>query len=132
MQRRGFIAIAGMLVAALALPAQQAVSAIDSSSQKPPASQPQAVDEHMQMLSRKLDLTPEQQVKIKPVVEEMIESTTRVNNDASLTPEEKHAGMVQAMTKADHNARTYLTDDQKKKLDQLESDMHSGHPNDSN
>jgi Spy/CpxP family protein refolding chaperone len=130
MQRRGFLAIAGLLAAALVLPAQQAINS--SSSQKPPVSQTPGVDEHMKMLSERLDLTPEQQARIKPVVQEMIETTAKLSNDASLTQEQKNAGMHQAMTKADRDARAYLTDDQKKKLDALESEMHPGHQNDSN
>jgi Spy/CpxP family protein refolding chaperone len=124
MQRRGFLAIAGMLAAALALPAQQTVAASASASQKPAATQSPSVDEHMNMLSQRLDLTQKQQVKIKPIVKEMIDSTSKVNNDQSLTPEQRQAEMKEAMAKADREARKFLTDDQKTKLDQLENEMH--------
>jgi Na+/phosphate symporter len=123
MQRMGYLAMATLLSAALALPAQQAVNTTGDNAQKPAVSQSSPVDEHMKMLNAKLELTTEQQARLRPIVAEMIDTMAKLKADPDLTQEDRMAGMKQCVEKADREARVYLSDDQKRKLDQLESDM---------
>jgi chromosome segregation ATPase len=108
------LAIGTMLIFALATVAQQTTtqSAVPS------------VEKHLQVLAEKLDLTSDQQAKIKPMVQELHDTTEKLVQDQTLSPEERHARMRLAHEKADKEVRTVLNDDQKKKLDQLEHEPH--------
>jgi len=80
------------------------------------------LDQHMQMLTAKLDLTVDQQAKIKPIIQQMLDSRQKLIADKNLSDDERHEKMRAIHEQADHDARHYLTDDQKKRLDELESE----------
>jgi hypothetical protein len=84
------------------------------------------VDQHLKMLSEKLALTAEQQDKARPILQAMHDGSQKLADDASLTPDQRQAGMHELFLKSDKEVREFLTDDQKKKLDDLEADMHPG------
>lgn len=89
-----------------------------------------SVDDHLRMLSQKLDLTAEQQEKARPILEEMQAGMQKIADDKSLTHDAAMAQMHPVFMKADKKMRVFLTDDQKKKLDDLEEESHPGmHPN---
>ena len=120
MNRSRFIAIAAAFAFAFPAIAQQSA---------PPAHHMPTVDEHLKVLSEKLDLTADQQEKARPILKKMQDAMQTVMSDASLTPEQMHAQMRPAHEKADRELRAILTDEQKKKLDEMEAqhpDMH-GH-----
>jgi hypothetical protein len=79
------------------------------------------------MLSEKLDLTADQQAKARPILQQMQDSSRKLEDDTTLTPEQREAAMHPIFMKADQQLREFLTDDQKKKLDDLESQMHGPH-----
>lgn len=85
-----------------------------------------SVDDHLRMLSQKLDLTAEQQEKARPILEEMQAGMRKIDDDKSLTSEQAMAQRHPVFMKADKEIREFLTDDQKKKLDELEEQMHPG------
>jgi len=85
-----------------------------------------SVDDHLRMLSQKLDLTAGQQEKARPILEEMQASIEKIESDKSLTREASMAQMHPVFMKADRRIRVFLTDDQKKKLDGLEEQTHPG------
>lgn len=114
MKRIRMILVATAVTFALAIAAQQA----------PAAHHMPSVDEHVKMLAEKLDLTADQQAKIRPAIQEMTDSIQSTMNDSSLSPRERTEQHHAAMEKADKKVRTYLNDDQKKKLDDLEQQMH--------
>ena len=78
----------------------------------------------MKVLSEKLDLSGEQQLKVKPILQELNDATQRSVEKGNLSPEERKAYVRTAREKADKQIREVLIDDQKKKLDQLESEPH--------
>jgi Spy/CpxP family protein refolding chaperone len=117
MNRIRLLAIATAL--AFALPAIAQGSATE------PARHLPTVDQHLKGLSEKLDLTAVQQEKARPILKEMQDTMQKVMNDKSLTPEQMHEQMRPARLKADKEMREFLTDEQKKKLDDLESHPHS-------
>ena len=123
MNRIRLLVVATVLGFALPAIAQQSAPA-------PPHHLP-TVDEHLKALSEKLNLTADQQEKARPILKEMQESMQKIMDDTSLTPEQKHEQMRPIHQNADKKVREFLTDDQKKTLDELEShshpDMHGQH-----
>lgn len=78
------------------------------------------VEEHLKMLSARLDLTSDQQARIKPVLVDMMGTMQALERNQSLSSEQREERMAAAHQKADKQAREILNDEQKKKLDQLE------------
>lgn len=121
MNRVRSLAIGAMLMFALTTVAQQATPA-DSARHGVPA-----VEEHMRLLTTKLDLTADQQTHIKPMIQEMHDAAEKVVDDTSLSREERRARMKVIHSKADRDVRGVLNDDQKKKLDQMEQESPEMH-----
>ena len=113
---RILLAIVTMSMFAMAAVAQQAAT-------KPGHGAP-TVEAHLKVLSEKLDLTAAQQAKIKPILQEMQDTSMKVMHDESISREERMDKVRACREKADKKAREILTDEQKKKLDQLESEPH--------
>lgn len=103
--------IAAMMVFALAAAAQQ-------------TSTMPSVDEHMKFLTTQLDLTADQQAKLRPIVQRMQESAEKVTEDESLTSDARHEKLKALHEKALKEARGYLNPDQQQKLDSLEKNPH--------
>lgn len=126
MKRIRVFAIAAALLFALTMVAQHTAGKSAASMHGAQAAHHMpSVDEHMQVLAEKLDLSTEQQEKIKPEIQAMQDATQSAMNDSSLSREERMNRTHDAMQKADKKIRTYLTDEQKKKLDDLEQNMHN-------
>lgn len=121
MNRLRLLAVGTVLMFALSAVAQRSPSGpnVQAAAVSP-------VENHLKMLSEKLDLTADQQDKARPILQEMHDGSQKLTDDPSLTPEQRQAGMAPLFMKADKQIREFLTDDQKKKLDDLEAQMHSG------
>jgi Spy/CpxP family protein refolding chaperone len=85
-----------------------------------------SVDDHLHMLTQKLSLTADQQQKARPILEEMQAGMQQIADDKSLTHDEAMSRMHPVFMKADKQMRVFLTEDQKKKLDDLEEQSHPG------
>lgn len=83
-----------------------------------------SADEHLQMLSQKLNLTDEQKAKIKPLIEEHLQQRQAIMKDESLTPEQKHSKMQASMDAAHSKIEALLNDDQKKQFAEMMKEMH--------
>src|SRR6185437_11772510 len=94
-----------------------------------PAHKMPSVDEHLKVLSEKLNLTAQQEDQIRPVLQEMQDSMQKAMDDQSLSREERMQQMKAAHEKADKQARGFLTDEQKKTLDDLEQHEHAAQHN---
>ncbi len=81
-------------------------------------------EEQLKVLTGKLDLTGEQQAKIKPILEELHDATQKIVQDESLSRDERLAKVRPWRYKTDKKIREVLNDDQKKKLDQYEQGPH--------
>ncbi len=103
-----------------------ALTAVALSAQTQSAAAISDVDQHVKMLSEKLDLTTDQQAKVRPILQEMHDATEKIMQDESMSPDERAGLAKQVFYKADRKARQLLSDEQKKKLDQMEEDMHHG------
>ncbi|MBV8630068.1 MAG: hypothetical protein JOZ83_04035 [Silvibacterium sp.] len=82
------------------------------------------VEQHLKKLSEDLNLTPDQEDQVRPILREMHDSMGKIEQDQSLSDDERKAQKHAAFMKADSQIRPILTDDQKKTLDQLEQQMH--------
>lgn len=119
MNRICSLALGAVLLFALSMAAQQATTSPDAHVAGIPS-----VEGHLKALSEKLDLTADQQAKARPIMQEMHDSMQKLADDTSLTDEERMAGQKPIRAKADKKIRVFLTDDQKKKLDDLEAQSH--------
>ena len=139
MNRIRLLAIGTMLMLALTVVAQQAAKQSDRPAPDRPAPDLPAKGEHghgvrdgvptleghLKVLSEKLDLTSDQQAKIKPILQELHDATQKLTQDESMSREERLDKVKASREKADKKIREILNDDQKKKLDQLEQEPHS-------
>ena len=83
---------------------------------------PPSVDDHMKMLTEKLNLSQDQQAKIKPIVADMLKQMGAIHQDESLSREErmqKGRGVHEA---ASAKVRALLNDDQKKIFDEMQQE----------
>jgi Spy/CpxP family protein refolding chaperone len=127
MNRIRLLAIGTTLMFGLTVLAQQAATSNGAQGSGMPS-----VENHLKMLSEKLDLTSDQQAKIKPILQEMQDSTQKLMQDESLSREERMGKIKACHDKADKKARQILNNDQKKKLDQLEQEPYPEQHGDTN
>jgi Spy/CpxP family protein refolding chaperone len=120
------LAISTLLILSMAASARQAApgSAGSNSDAHSGHSGIPTVGQHLKVLSEKLDLSGEQQVKVKAILQELHDATQRSVEKGNLSQEERKASVRTARAKADKQIREVLNDDQKKELDQLESEPH--------
>jgi Spy/CpxP family protein refolding chaperone len=114
-----------MLLFALATTAQQA--APGASTKSPSAAEHAGVptaEGQLTFLSAKLDLTGDQQEKIKPILQELHDTTVKLVQDQNISREERLSKVRDSRYAADKKIRTLLNDDQKKKLDEVEQGPH--------
>ena len=81
------------------------------------------VDDHVKELTTKLDLTADQQTKVKAILEENHQQMQAMMNDKSLSMDDKHAKMKSMHDSVHSKVRDVLTDEQKPKFDAMVKDM---------
>jgi hypothetical protein len=121
MNRLRVFAVATLLMFTLGAVAQQSTTTPDAH-----AVTVAPVEQHLKVLSDKLGLTTDQQDKVRPILQEMHDGSQKIADDQSLTPDQREAAMAPVFLKADKAVREFLTDNQKKKLDEMEAQMHHG------
>jgi protein CpxP len=91
-------------------------------------------DDLMKELTTKLDLTTDQQSRVRAILDEHHQQAKATMNDQSLSKEDKHAKMKSMHDSVHAKVREVLTDDQKPKFDamvkDMENNMHSQHSGD--
>lgn len=123
MDRIRLLLIGTMLMLALTAAAQRAKTSGDAQDGSGSAS---AVENHMKLLTEKLDLSSDQQAKVKPILQRMHDATEKFMEDESMSRDERMDNVRASRYKADREVRKILSDEQKKKLDQLEEESHPG------
>lgn len=83
-----------------------------------------SVDEQMKILNAKLDLTSDQQEKIKPIMQDLHDATLKIMREDKLSRDEQLAKVRPLRISAGNKLRQFLTDEQKKKLDLYLSGPH--------
>lgn len=130
MNRIRLLVIGTMFSFALALTAvaQQAATRADAPTSGAPATGHPGVptaEGQLKFLATKLDLTADQQEKIKPTLQELHDATVKLVQDENMSRDERMSKVRDSRYAADKKIRAILNDDQKKKLDQLEQEPHS-------
>jgi Spy/CpxP family protein refolding chaperone len=123
MDRIRLVAIGAVWIFALTAVAQQAAKSSDAHDERNSSMPP--VEKHLKMLTEKLDLTGEQQPKIKPILQEMQDCSQKFMQDESMSPDERRDNVKACRYRADKEVRKILSNEQKKRLDQLEEEPHS-------
>ena len=112
MNRIRKFAIGAVMLIALGAMAQQTTTTTPS------------VDDHLKWLSTQLNLSAEQQAKLRPIVQKMQDGMEKIRQDQSLTPEARHEKMQALHTEAVKEAQPYLSSEQQQKLDELAKEPH--------
>jgi Spy/CpxP family protein refolding chaperone len=130
MNRFHSFAFGAILIFALNMPAQQTATAPDSADkgeQGQPSMQDSVptADEQLKVLTSKLDLTDDQQARIKPILQGVHDATVKISQDQSLSRDERLARVRPIRYKAHDQISAILNDEQKKKLERY---MQGPHP----
>jgi Spy/CpxP family protein refolding chaperone len=118
------LVIGSIIIAFVTVPALQSGAEPAGASESRQSEVPQ-VDQHLRFLAERLRLTDAQQARIKPILQTMHDAMQKAIQDQSASPDEREKGRISCFLKADKQVREILNDEQKKKLDQLESEAHS-------
>ena len=122
---------AGMRVAMIAL-CSGALSAIPMMAQDPAPAAPQGQmgprgrgmqGQQLEMLTQKLNLTADQQTKVKAIDEDTGKQMMAVRNDTSLSQDDRRTKMMGIRKDSQDKIRAILTDDQKTKYDAMQAEM---------
>ena len=90
--------------------------------------QPPTVDQRLQRLTQALDLTGDQQEKIKPILENESDQMQSLRTDTSLSQEDRMAKMKQIRENSASQINPILNADQQKKYAEMTSRMGRGGP----
>jgi Spy/CpxP family protein refolding chaperone len=119
-----------ILIFALNVSAQQPATERVSSDKSQPG-QPSTQDdvptagEQLKVLTNKLDLTDDQQAKIKPILEGLHDATIKISQDQNLSREERLAKVRPIRYRAHDQISAILNEEQKKKLEQFMQGPHA-------
>lgn len=80
-------------------------------------------DRQLEMLTRKLNLTTDQQTQVKAIQEDTAKQMMAVRNDTSLSQTDRRSKMMDIRKSSQDKIRGVLTDDQKTKYDQMQAQM---------
>jgi len=78
----------------------------------------------VQFLTKKLNLTPDQQAKLLPILSDRQQQMQAVFSDTSLSAKERHEKMRAIREDNEAKVKALLTDDQKQSYEQLRQQMH--------
>ena len=83
-----------------------------------------AAEVQLKFLAKELDLNSQQQEKMNPILQELHDSTMKLVQEPKMPHHEYVSKLRDARYGADKKIRAILTDEQKKKLDQVEQEPH--------
>lgn len=86
---------------------------------------PMSPDQRLQMMTKQLDLTADQQAKIKPLLESESQQMQTLHQDTSLSQEDRMSKMKQIRQSTNDQIKSSLNPDQQQKFDEMMS--HRGH-----
>jgi periplasmic protein CpxP/Spy len=82
------------------------------------------VDEQLQHLTKKLNLSDDQQAKVKAVLEDQHTKMEALRNDSSIAREDKFGKMREIHESSNTQIKAVLNDDQQKKFDKMQQEQH--------
>ena len=80
-----------------------------------------SVEERVQHLTKALNLTTDQQAKVKSILEDQKNQTASLKQDTSMSQQDRHAKFRQIHQDTQQKVRDVLNDDQKTKFDQMQA-----------
>jgi periplasmic protein CpxP/Spy len=83
----------------------------------------QTPEQRLQMMTKQLTLTSDEQAKIKPILEDEQKKTSDLRSDSTLSREDRFQKMQQIRQDSSKQIRALLTTDQQKKYDQMEEEQ---------
>lgn len=83
----------------------------------------ESVDQRLQTLSEKLNLTDDQKAKIKPILEDQIKQMKAAHEDTSLSPEQKRDKMKSIHDTSHEQINAVLTPEQQTKFKEMQEHM---------
>jgi Spy/CpxP family protein refolding chaperone len=87
----------------------------------------ESVDQHLQMLSEKLNLTDDQKATLKPILQDHMQQIKTVREDSSLSEEQKHAKLKSIHDSMHGQINAMLTPEQQAKFKQMRQEQMEKH-----
>ena len=83
-----------------------------------------SVDEQIKHLTKKLNLSADQQAKLKPILEDQRKQMDTIHNDSSLSREDRFSKMQVLRQSSDTEIKSVLNEDQQKNFDKMREEQH--------
>lgn len=83
----------------------------------------ESVDEQVKHLTKKLNLSDDQQAKLKPILEDQQKQMGAIHNDSSLSREDRFSKMQALRQSSDAQIKGLLNDEQQKSFDKMRADQ---------
>ena len=83
----------------------------------------ESVDDQIKHLSKKLNLTGDQQAKLKPILEDQRKQMEQIHNDSSLSREDRFSKMQALRQSSDTQIKSVLTEEQQKNFDKMRAEQ---------
>jgi len=87
----------------------------------------ESVDQHLRMLSEKLNLTDDQKAKLKPILQDNMEQIKAVRENSSFSEEQKHAKLKSIHDSMHDQINAMLTPKQQAKFKQIRQEQMAKH-----
>jgi periplasmic protein CpxP/Spy len=84
-----------------------------------------SADDQLKHLSKKLNLSDDQQTKLKPLLEEQHKQMQQLWNDSSMSRQDRFTKMRELRDNSDSQIESVLNDDQQKKSDEMREEQRS-------
>jgi len=88
---------------------------------------PMTPENRLKMLTEKLNLTEDQQAKLKPILEDQSKQMKAIHDDSSLAPADRQAKMKEIHESSIEKMNAILTPDQQAKWKQMRQEMMERH-----
>ena len=121
------VAVGLMLVGPTSHALQSAPVVQEHSPMGGPAMGPMTPQGRLKMLTEKLNLTEDQQAKLKPILEDEGKQMKDLHDDTSLAPMDKRSKMMEVHESFAGKISAVLTPDQQAKWKQMKQDMMEKH-----
>jgi Spy/CpxP family protein refolding chaperone len=83
----------------------------------------ESVDDQIKHLSKKLNLSDDQQAKLKPIFEDQRKQMEAIHNDSSLSREDRFSKMQALRESSDAQIKGVLSEEQQKSFDKMRADQ---------
>jgi Spy/CpxP family protein refolding chaperone len=83
-----------------------------------------SVDDQIKHLTKQLNLSADQQTKLKPILEDQRKQMEAVHNDSSLSREDRFSKMQALRQSSDADIKGVLNEEQQKNFDKMRAEQH--------